>query len=131
MDDLHRAAHLDAERQKKIRKFEAMGIEHHLCTICGQSDPIGLVVDHVAGRNHDDSVRLLCESCDAIRTADQRCDPSPGDNPKNVFEVIGRWLLGIASYFELLTDTLRRFGEFLINLAKNGYGDDLSFDAFG
>jgi hypothetical protein len=42
--------------------------------------------------------------------------------------VIGRWLLSIASYFELLTDKLRLSGEFLINLAKAGYGDDLSFE---
>ena len=42
--------------------------------------------------------------------------------------MIGRWLLGIAGYFGILMSTLRRFGVFLIDLAKGGYGDELSFD---
>ncbi len=128
MDDLHRAAHLAAERQKKRRQFWALGTEHHVCPICGEDDPLCLVPDHVAGRAHDDTVVLICVNCHLKRTADQRCDPSPSTNPHNVFEVIGRWLLSLASYFELMKDALRRFGEFLINLAKAGYGDDLSFE---
>ena len=83
-------------------------------------------MEHPAGRAHDDAIRLLCVNCHRKRTADQRCDPSAGPNPRNVFEVIGRWLLSLASYFELLRETLRRFGEFLISLAKAGYGDDLT-----
>jgi hypothetical protein len=56
----------------------------------------------------------------------QREQPSPSDNPRNVFEVIGHWLLGMAEYFEMLIRTLRKFGEFL-ELAKQGYGADLRF----
>ena len=128
MDQLHREAHLEAERQKKRRKFWALEIDHHVCTLCPEDDPLLLEVEHPAGRLHDDTVVLLCIKCHRLRTADQRCDPSPSDNPRNVFEVIGRWLLSIASYFEILRDKLRQFGEFLINLAKAGYGDDLSFE---
>ena len=73
-------------------------------------------------------MRLLCENCDCVRTADPRADPPPGPNPRNVFEVIGRWLLSLASYFDLLKDTLRRFGLFLIDLAKRGYGDEFAFE---
>ena len=51
--------------------------------------------------------------------------PSPSDTPRNVFEVIGRWLLGMAEYFEMLIWHLRKFGEYLIGLAKQGYGADL------
>ena len=128
MDSLHRDAHLEAERQKKRRKFWALGITNHVCPLCGEDDVLSLIVEHPAGRAHDDTVLLICENCDAKRTADQRCDPPPSDNTRNVFEVIGRWLLSMASYFGLLTDKLRQFGEFLINLAKAGYGDDLSFE---
>ena len=52
-------------------------------------------------------------------------NPPPGPNRRNVFEVIGRWLLSMASYFEVLKDRLRQFGLFLIELAKTGYGDGL------
>ena len=61
------------------------------------------------------------------RTSITREQPSPSDNPRNVFEVIGRWLLGMAEYFEMLIRTLRKFGEFLIEIAKQGYGADLRF----
>jgi hypothetical protein len=128
MDDFHRQIQMDAERQKKRRKFDAHGLHHHQCVICGEDDPLCLEEEHIAGRAHDDAKCLVCTNCHRKKSASERCDPSPGPSPRNVFEVIGRWLLGIASYFELLTDTLRRFGEFLINLAKAGYGDDLQFE---
>jgi hypothetical protein len=44
-----------------------------------------------------------------------------------VFEVIGRWLLSVVEYFELMLGTFRRFGEFLIELARQGYGAELKF----
>ena len=39
-----------------------------------------------------------------------------------------RWLLGIAEWFELIMERLYFFGEFLIDLAKQGYGKDLTFN---
>ena len=126
--DMDREAQLEGERQKKRRKFWAHGHEHLVCVCCGEDEVLCLIEDHVAGRKHDDAVCLICENCDCRRTADQRCDPPPGPIPRNVFEVIGRWLLSIASYFELLKDKLREFGLFLIDLARAGYGDELSFE---
>lgn len=126
--DLDRDAQLEAERQKKRRKFRTHGHEHLVCILCEEDEVLCLIEDHVAGRKHDDTLCLICENCDCKRTADQRCDPPPGPNPRNVFEVIGRWLLSIASYFQLLKDKLRQFGLFLIGLARTGYGDELSFE---
>ena len=125
--DVERELQLETERQKKRRKFAAHGHEHLVCTICGEDEVLCLIEDHVAGRKYDDALRLICENCDCKRTADQRCDPPPGPNPRNPFEVIGRWLLSLATYFDLLKDTLRRFGLFLIDLAKQGYGDEFAF----
>ena len=127
-EEIDRELKIEAERQKKRRKFDAQGLHVHHCTACPQDDPLCLEVEHVAGRLHDYTVILLCANCHRKRTADQRCDPSPGPNPLNVFEVIGRWLLSVASYFELLKDTLRRFGLFLIDLAAQGYGDEFAFE---
>ena len=127
-EDIEREIHMEAERDKKRRKFVAHGHEELVCTICGMDEVLCLIEDHVAGRKHDEALRLLCENCDCVRTADQRADPPPGPNPRNVFEVIGRWLLSLASYFDLLKDTLRRFGLFLIDLAKRGYGDEFAFE---
>jgi hypothetical protein len=57
----------------------------------------------------------------------QNFEPPGGENPRNVFEIIGRWLLGIAEWFELIIEKLYDFGEFLIGLARQGYGEDLRF----
>jgi len=67
------------------------------------------------------------KSCHHRRSELQREETPPTDNPRNVFEVIGRWLLSVAEYFELMCDTFRLFGEFLIDLARRGYGAELGF----
>jgi hypothetical protein len=127
MTDLEHDLHCETERAKKRRRFEAAGHFVHVCICCGQDDVLCLTFEHLAGRNHDDTTVLVCMNCKALRDCVQRAEPSQSENPRNVFEVIGRWLLGIAGYFGILMTTLRGFGEFLINIAKGGYGDELSF----
>jgi hypothetical protein len=97
------------------------------CVVCGEQRIWRLELDHVAGQNHDPTCSPLCGNCHADRTFLQGLEPPGGDNPKNVFEVIGRWLLGLAQYFELIVDKLWQFGEFLIELARQGYGGEFSF----
>ncbi len=127
MTDLDYDLHCDAERAKKRQKFEAAGHFVHVCVCCPQDDVLCLTFEHPAGKNSDDTTLLVCMNCKALRDCLQRAEPSPSPNPRNVFEVIGRWLLSMAGYFGILMSTLRGFGDFLINLAKDGYGDDLSF----
>ena len=57
----------------------------------------------------------------------QSREPKGGENPQNVLEVIGRWLIAIAEWFELIKEKLYEFGEHLIGLAEQGYGADLKF----
>ncbi len=79
------------------------------------------------GRKHGDVVWPLCapKSCHDKRSELQREEPPPTDNPRNVLEIIGRWLLSVVEYFELMCETFRRFGEFLIEIARQGYGAEL------
>jgi len=77
------------------------------------------------GRKHGDLVWPLCLPCHHKRSELQREEPRPTDDPRNVFEVIGRWLLSVAEYFELMCETFRCFGAFLIEFARQGYGADL------
>jgi hypothetical protein len=116
---LHRAA-------VKNRKERLPGIHNEVCIGCAADLASGKEDDHMAGRKHDDLVWPLCKkACHPQRSEWQREQPPPSQNPRNVFEVIGRWLLSVAEYFELMCDTFRRFGEFLIELAKKGYGAEL------
>jgi hypothetical protein len=126
MDDLDREFNRAARNRRKQR---SPGIHNEVCVGCGCDIAKGrLEEDHIAGRKSDDRVWPLCPSCHRKRTEMQQDDePLPSQNPRNVFEVIGRWLLAMAEYFELLRDTLWRFGVFLIDLARQGYGAELKF----
>jgi hypothetical protein len=125
MDDLERELFLAAQRRQKLA---ALGFPDWQCLFCPENSVECVQFDHVAGQKHDDQVWPICKNCHAKRTLLQRMEPSSGENPRNVFEVIGRWLLGIVEYFEMLIPNLRRFGEFLLHLAKSGYGDGLTID---
>jgi len=112
---LHRAA-------VENRKERLPGIHNEVCLGCGCDLAQGKEDDHMIGRKHGDVVWPLCLPCHHKRSELQREEPPPTDNPRNALEVIGRWLLSVAEYFELMCDTFRRFGEYLIGLSRQGYG---------
>lgn len=124
MDDLERRLFREGRRRSAHRR---LGSERPVCVSCGEPDPLVLEREHLAGRKHDDTTTFMCRNCHARRSEMQREQPKGGADPRNPLEVIGRWLLGLAEYGELMIVTLRRFGEFLIALARRGYGSDLSF----
>jgi hypothetical protein len=110
----------------KSRKERLPGIHNEVCLGCAGDLAQGKEDDHMAGRKHSDIVWPLCKStCHPKRSEYQREQPPPSENPRNVFEVIGRWLLSVKEYFELMAETFERFGLFLIDLAKQGYGEGL------
>ena len=116
----------DRTREENGRtRAQKAGFSEPRCIVCGEDRFWRLEFDHIAGQNHDATSAPLCTNCHADRTFLQSTEPKGGENPKNVLEVIGRWLLGIAEWFELILDTLYLFGEYLIGLARNGYGTDL------
>jgi hypothetical protein len=113
--ELHRASVTN-------RKERLAGIHNEVCIGCARDLVEGKEDDHIVGRKHGDLVWPLCIDCHRERTELQREEPPPTDTPRNVFEIIGRWLLSVAEYFELMCETFRRFGKFLIELARQGYG---------
>jgi hypothetical protein len=115
---LHRAA-------VKSRRERLAGIHNEVCLFCAEELADDTEEDHMAGCKHDDLVWPLHVPCHHKRNELQGEQPPATANPRNVFEVIGRWLLSVAEYFELMCGTFRRFGEFLIELARQGYGAEL------
>ena len=115
------------QRRASVRrkKLKSLGIETEVCPICGSDDVSTFEFDHVAGRKHHDQLWPLCETCHQERTSMQREQPPPSDNPHHVLEVIGRWILAIKEYLEMLLPHLGKYGEFLIELSKRGYGSEL------
>ena len=125
MDDLKRILALAAKRRKKLKD---LGFPDPQCPLCPENAVECMELDHVAGKAHDAQVWTICKNDHAKRSLLQQLDPPPGPDPKNPLEVIARWLLSMAAYFEMLVANLRRFGEFLINLTRDGYGEGLTFE---
>jgi hypothetical protein len=123
MSELERERFRDGRLRAAHRR---LGSPRPVCVICGYDKPHGLEREHPAGRKHDDTTIFMCRNCHAERSERQREQPRGGADPRNVFEVLGRWLLSMAEYFELIIATLRRFGEFLIGLARQGYGSEFT-----
>jgi hypothetical protein len=118
----------DPAREPEMReRFRRAGFPNPSCTVCGETKIWRLELDHIAGQKHDDSSSPLCRNCHMERSFMQTREPEGSDEPRNVLEVIGRWLLGIAEWFELIKEKLYLFGEFLIELARQGYGANLKF----
>jgi len=122
--DRHRNASQELAQRERFRKS---GWPDPRCTRCGEGKIWRLELDHIAGQHHDGTCAPLCKNCHMERSFMQSLEPEGGENPKNVFAVIGRWLLGIAEWLELIIEKLYQFGEFLIGLANQGYGTDLQF----
>ena len=118
-DDEERQRRREARRR---RHMENLGFDEPRCLFCGEDRIMALELDHIAGQAHDDTVWTLCRNCHALRTHLQKDHPPKGPDPKDPDEVLGRWLLGIADFFEMLIEKLRTFGEALIARAASPQG---------
>jgi hypothetical protein len=116
MDDDDREFAREARHRKNL---ERLGFDDPRCLFCGEDDVRCLELDHVAGRSHSDDVWPLCRNCHATRTDLQKDHPPKVAPPKDSLEVIGRFLLGLADFFEMLIGRLREYGETLIAMATN------------
>jgi hypothetical protein len=106
------------ERQKQNR-LEKLGTNDPVCTTCGHDHWACFDNHHIAGRRYLDTTVRLCKNCHAEVTALQKGHSSPEGKKPSTEEIIGRLLLGLADFFELLIDTLREFGEYLIEKARS------------
>jgi hypothetical protein len=84
----------DPARETEMRKRLLLaGFPNPSCVACGEDRIWRLDLDHIAGEKHDEARSPLCCNCHAERTFMQNFEPPGGENPRNVFEIIGRWLL--------------------------------------
>ena len=107
------------ERQKQNR-LEKLGTNDPVCVICGETHWSCFEKHHIVGCQYCKLTVLHCKNCHAKATALQKGHPPPVGEPPTMEETIGRLLLGLADFFALLIDTLRRFGEYLIEKARSG-----------
>jgi len=110
------------ERKKRIEchkqtRLETLMTNEPICKTCAETHYNCFEKHHIAGKRYSDEIVLECKNCHAKLTALQKGHPPPTDDNPSLEEIIGRFLLGLADFFELLVDTLRKFGEYLIEQA--------------
>jgi hypothetical protein len=123
MDDVERDL---ARAARKRKQYLARGFPDPICPFSATDDILKLQRHHLAGKEYSDTIWPVRVDFHQELTAMQRDHPLGGADPRNPFEVIGRWCHNLADFFELLLRTFRIFGDFLIGLARDGYGTEFS-----
>ena len=108
-DDKSVKAGLNAEVRRR-RALQRLGCDNPRCMRCGEDDPHCLELHHLAGQAYDGTLVTLCRNCHRKASDMQRDHPPQVNDPPNLTETIGRFLLGLADLFMLLVDKCREFG---------------------
>jgi hypothetical protein len=108
-----------AREKRQRQRFEKLGFPEPRCIFCGVDDVRCLELHHIAGRGHSDDVWPVCRNCHAVLTDFQGDHPPKDAPPDNVLEIIGRFLLGVADFLEMLITRCRDYGETLIRMAAD------------
>lgn len=106
----------DVEVQKQ-RALRRLGGGHPVCSHCGEGDPRTLELHHIAGRAYDTLTAPICRNCHRKQPNSLENVKGPADPP--IMERIGHLLIGLADFLIALIETLRRFGQELINGAAH------------
>ena len=111
----------EAKRARKLRanaavktRLNGWGRNDPHCIFCGENDWCVLEKHHIAGKAYDDFTGIHCRNCHRKQSDRQKDHPEPTGAPLGLPEAVGRFLLGLADFFELLIEKLREFGEALI-----------------
>ena len=111
------------DRQKRIENFKQTRLETLMtnepkCHTCGETHFACFEKHHLAGRRYHNMVVDECKNCHAKLTSMQKGHPKVEQAAPTFEEVVGRFLMGLADFLELLIVTLRQFGEQLIQQAQ-------------
>ena len=109
-----------ARERRRQNALERLGTNEPRCIFCGEADWRTLEKHHIAGQVYDDFTSIHCRNCHRKQSDRQKDHPEQMSAPVGLPEAVGRFLLGLADFFELLIEKLREFGEALIESVQSG-----------
>jgi hypothetical protein len=107
-----------AKEAREQKRYARLGTDSPSCVSCGETDWRCFEQHHIAGQAYHDDMGNVCCNCHRKLTDDQQDHPKPVSKPPTVIETIGRYLIGLADIFAMMVDTLRAFGNTLIDMAR-------------
>ena len=108
-----------AHERRRQSALERLGTNNPRCS-CGEDDWRVLEKHHIAGKTYDDFTCIQCRNCHRKLSDQQKDHPEQIGTPIELPEIIGRFLLGLADFFESLIEKLREFGNALIESVQGG-----------
>jgi hypothetical protein len=111
---------IDRAERRKQNRLHKLGTRHPICPLCGQSDWRCFELHHIAGRKYDPQEMPLCMNCHAKCSDLQNDHPAKAGPIPSLFEIVGRYLLGLADMLEMVVTKLKEFGRLLLDQAKAG-----------
>jgi hypothetical protein len=114
-------------RKKKDREdrmeqhYRRLGTRNPICRACAEQDPRCMELHHVAGKDYHDDTEITCRNCHR-KLSDEQLDHAPTvpGEPTGTLAVIGHYLLGVSDFLALIVETLRRFGQWLLDASVTG-----------
>lgn len=107
-----------ASERRRQNALERLGTNSPRCIFCGEDDWRTLEKHHIAGQAYDDFTCIHCRNCHRKQSDKQKDHPRATDMPIGPVEAAGRFMLGLADFFELLIEKLREFGNALIESVR-------------
>jgi hypothetical protein len=109
----------ERRRQKRLGK---LGTNDPHCSLCGEGDDRMLELHHIAGRQHDDALAIVCRNCHRVVSDDQKDHPAfdPAADPE--LASIGHFLLGLADMLRVVIVKLNEFACTLIDRSRSEGG---------
>jgi hypothetical protein len=99
-------------RQQKLRR---LGTQNPVCVVCGEADTDTLERHHIAGRQNNQDLAIVCANCHRKLSDRQRNRVPPFNlHSHRRRQEIGYYLIGLADLLELTAKSLRRFGTWLV-----------------
>eukprot|EP01037_Dinobryon_pediforme_P019567 gene19566-20009_t len=116
-DEIDRMLERDKQRQNARRRNNE---QREFRCICGETDPIVMENDHIAGRAYSDVTYGLCFNCHRRRTTRQQSEHPPEDgDPRNPFAAAARTLMGVIDYLEFIVEHLRKIVDLQMSGTEN------------
>lgn len=117
---------LKFERRKQ-KALQRLNSTNPHCIICGEADWRCLELHHEGQERFDSLTAIYCRNCHRKASDAQMEHPdSLSITEPMMLECIGHVLLGLADFFELLLEKFRKFGNYLIEIAKHNITSNAS-----
>ena len=109
------------ESDKRLAKaYRRLGTHNPICVGCGFSgSPHALELAHVAPRAFHDDVGILCSNCHRAQSDSEKDYPYQPQSDNPLMETIGRYLLRVSEFLQMIAKRLSEFGHWLLEQSEH------------